>query len=98
MDGAGDPARTIAAGEFKNRCLALMDEVNETGQEILITKRGRPVSRLLPARKSVPIMWGRYKNVMRIVGDIISPVESPEAWDAIARPELVLDPPEELDG
>ena len=41
--------RTIPAGEFKNRCLALMDEVNETGEEIVITKHGKPVSRLVPA-------------------------------------------------
>lgn len=41
--------RTIPAGEFKARCLKLMDEVNETGVPIIITKRGRPVSRLVPA-------------------------------------------------
>ena len=45
----GPQARTIPAGEFKARCLKLMDEVNETGVPIIITKRGRPVSRLLPA-------------------------------------------------
>ena len=91
-EAAVNGVRTIAAGEFKNRCLALMDEVNETGQEILITKRGRPVSRLVPARKSTPVMRGRYRDVVKIVGDIMSPVEPPEAWDAIARPERVLDP------
>ncbi|MCY4367938.1 MAG: type II toxin-antitoxin system Phd/YefM family antitoxin, partial [bacterium] len=42
-------ARTIPAGEFKAKCLKLMDEVNETGVPIIITKRGRPVSRLVPA-------------------------------------------------
>lgn len=41
--------RTIPAGEFKAQCLRLMDEVNETGVPIIITKRGRPVSRLVPA-------------------------------------------------
>ena len=69
-----------------------MDEVNETGQEILITKHGRPVSRLVPARNSKPTMWGRYRDAVRIVGDVLSPVEAPDAWDAIARPERVLDP------
>lgn len=40
--------RTIPAGEFKARCLKLMDEVQETGVSIVVTKRGRPVSRLVP--------------------------------------------------
>ena len=65
--------RTIPAGKFKNRCLALMDEVNETGAEIIITKHGRPVSRLVPAERSAPEMWGRYREQVRIIGDIVSP-------------------------
>ena len=44
----GPPGRTIAAGEFKSKCLRLMDEVAETGVPIIVTKRGRPVSRLVP--------------------------------------------------
>ena len=77
---------TIPAGEFKNRCLALMDEVNETGTEILITKHGRPVSRLVPAVRSAPQMWGRYRDVVRISGDIVSPALPLDAWDAISDP------------
>ena len=44
-----DP-HVIPAGEFKARCLALLDEVNETGEELVITKRGRPVARVVPVR------------------------------------------------
>lgn len=40
--------RTIPAGEFKAKCLALMDEIEATGEEVVITKRGRPVARLAP--------------------------------------------------
>ena len=97
MEAEFNRVRTIAAGEFKHRCLELMDEVNETGQEILITKRGRPVSRLVPALKSTPVMRGRYRDVVKIVGDIMSPVEPPGAWDAVVRPERVLDPGGEHD-
>ena len=43
--------RTIKASEFKARCLKLMDEVAESGQEIVITKNGRPVSKLAPIRE-----------------------------------------------
>ena len=83
--------RTIPAGEFKNRCLALMDEVNETGEEIVITKHGKPVSRLVPAveRKSI---FGMYRDQIRITGDIMAPAVPLEDWEAISNPDRVLDP------
>ena len=84
--------RTIPAGEFKDRCLALMDEVNETGAEIVITKYGRAVSRLVPAERPAPRMWGRYRDQIRIVGDIISPAVPAGEWEAIGNPDRVLDP------
>ena len=40
--------RTIKASEFKAKCLKLIGEVAESGEEIVITKHGRPVSRLVP--------------------------------------------------
>ena len=83
--------RTIPAGEFKNRCLALMDEVNETGTEIVITKHGRPVSRLVPARRQAPQMWGRYRDQIRITGDIVAPAVAAEEWDAVGGPAATLD-------
>jgi prevent-host-death family protein len=45
---------TMSAGEFKARCLKVMDEVLETGMEIVITKRGRPVVRIVPATETQP--------------------------------------------
>lgn len=41
--------RTIPAGQFKAQCLAMLDEVAATGEEIVVTKRGRPVVRVLAA-------------------------------------------------
>ncbi len=41
---------TMSAGQFKARCLRVMDEVQETGMEIVITKRGRPVVRVVPVK------------------------------------------------
>ena len=83
--------RTIPAGEFKNRCLALMDEVSETGEEIVITKHGKPVSRLVPVRERKPLL-GMFKDEVKITGDIISPVVPAEEWEAISNPDRVLDP------
>ena len=40
--------KTIAAGEFKQKCLALIDQVAATGAPIVISKYGKPVARLMP--------------------------------------------------
>ena len=50
--------RTIPAGEFKAKCLALLDEVAATGQEIIVTKRGKPVARLVATRPLVGSLLG----------------------------------------
>lgn len=44
-------ARTVKASEFKALCLALMDEVAATGRPLVVTKRGKPVVRVTPARE-----------------------------------------------
>ena len=71
-------ARTIKASEFKARCLRLMDEVAETGEEIVITKHGRPVSRLVPYHQKPKMPFGRNLGNIRILGDIVSPM--PAEW------------------
>lgn len=74
-------SREVPAGEFKAHCLKLMDEVNETGTEIVITKRGKPVARLVPAASGRPSIYGCMKGTGRIVGDIVEPIE--QEWDAM---------------
>ena len=73
-----DGSRTIKASEFKATCLKLMDEVAETGEEIVITKNGRPVSRLVPFREKPELWFGRNRDVIQIKGDIVSPM--PAEW------------------
>ena len=70
--------RTIKASEFKAKCLKLMDEVAESGEEIVITKNGRPVSRLLPYREKSKMTFGRNRDNIRILGDIVEPM--PAEW------------------
>ena len=71
----------IPAGEFKAKCLKLMDEINESGGELVITKRGKPVAKLVPAdRPSKPQpLFGFMKGSVKIHGDIIGPF--PEEWE-----------------
>lgn len=67
--------RTVPAGEFKARCLALLDEVAETGRPVLVTKRGKPVARLVPVEAPPGLLHSVRKE-----RDLVSPIE--EKWDA----------------
>ena len=77
MDMAGG-TRTIKASEFKAKCLKLMDYVADGGGEIVITKNGRPVSRLVPYREPATSFFGADKGKIKILGDIVSPM--PAQW------------------
>ncbi|HVW10029.1 MAG TPA: type II toxin-antitoxin system prevent-host-death family antitoxin [Bryobacteraceae bacterium] len=74
--------RQIAAGEFKAKCLALLDEVQQKREEIVVTKRGKPVARIVPLEdeKKKRDTFGYMKGTGIILGDIISP--SGDIWDA----------------
>ena len=80
--------QTIKASEFKARCLMLMDEVAESGNQIVITKNGSPVSRLVPYRNKPKAPFGRDRDRIRILGDIIEPID-PE-WEAEANPDRTM--------
>lgn len=67
--------RVIPAGEFKARCLALLDEVAETGKPLLVTKRGKPVARLVPVEPPPALLGSVTKEK-----DLVSPIQ--EHWDA----------------
>ena len=60
--------------------MKLMDEVAESGEEIVITKNGRPVSRLLPYRQRPKTLFGRDRDKLLILGDIGEPIDVD--WDA----------------
>ena len=73
-------SRIIKASEFKAKCLKLMDEVADSGEEIVITKNGRPVSRLVPYREKPKSLFGIDKGRIKILGDIIEPLDL--EWEA----------------
>ena len=81
-EATGTPGpRTIKASEFKAKCLKLMDEVAESGEEIVITKHGRPVSRLAPYREKPKSWFGRDRDIIQIHGDITEPIDV--EWEAV---------------
>jgi prevent-host-death family protein len=73
--------KTIAAAEFKARCLSLMEDVRSTREPIVITKRGKPVAKLVPAEAPKKEFIGSLKGVFRIVGDLESPAVPTEDWE-----------------
>lgn len=68
-------SRCVPAGEFKARCLALLDEVSTTGRELVVTKRGRAVAKVVPVERPRPLLGS-----VRRERDIVSPVAG--KWDA----------------
>lgn len=67
--------QTVKASEFKAKCLHLMDLVNESGEEIIITKNGKPVSRLVPYRKYPASLFGLHKEKIQSHKDLIAPID-----------------------
>ena len=81
-NAAGKPngPRMVKASEFKARCLKLMDEVAENGEEIVITKNGKPVAKLTAFQDRPKTFFGVDKDRLEILGDIISPIDV--EWEA----------------
>ena len=73
--------KQMPAGEFKARCLAIMDQVQKTREPVLITKHGKPVAQLVPAPGSADDIFGYMKGKAKTVGDIVSPAFPLEDWD-----------------
>ena len=77
-----DPMKTMGAGAFKTHCLSVIDEVYDHHQEVVITKRGKPMARLVPLKQEKPeSILGFLKGKLKVVGDIVSPIVEPWEWD-----------------
>jgi len=83
------PMRSVPAGEFKAKCLAIMDEVQSRGEGIVITKRGKPVVRVVPLEEpektDKPSIFGFMRGMATIVGDIVESEYSDEEWERMAE-------------
>jgi prevent-host-death family protein len=72
--------KKMAAGAFKAKCLAVMDEVQSKRETVIITKRGKPVAKLVPVGAEKDEIFGFLAGQGRIVGDVVSPAFSLEEW------------------
>ncbi len=75
--------KAMPAAKFKAHCLRVMDRVQATGVPVLITKRGKPVAKLVPVDESRSEIFDSLKGKIEILGDIVSPVVPAEDWDAL---------------
>ena len=75
--------KTVTATEFRTHCGQLISEVQRTGNPLTITKRGQPVAKLVWVHPRRGKLFGCLKGMIKIVGDIESPVMPPEDWEAV---------------
>ena len=72
---------TIAAGEFKAKCLKLLDQVAAERKTLVITKHGKPVAQVVPAPAEEETLFGSMKGSVLYMGDIILPIDV--EWEAM---------------
>lgn len=72
--------RTMSAGEFKAKCLQVMEHVAATGESVVVTKRGKPVAQLGPVSRRPTTLRGFLKGRIKSGTDIVSPIDV--RWDA----------------
>ena len=74
---------SIAAAEFKAKCLAIIDRVHERGEAVTITKRGKVVARLVPAGDEDEKPWLRARGKLVRYDDPFRPVFNDDEFDAL---------------
>lgn len=79
---APDQAERVTAAEFKTHCLRLIEEVRQGNTEVVITRYGTPVAKLVPYTEDAVSIFGYLSGTVVSHGDLISPTG--EAWEADA--------------
>jgi prevent-host-death family protein len=75
--------RFLSATEFKAKCLACLDEIEQSGEPITVTRRGRPVAVLVPPKRAgLKSPRGSLAGKFRIDGDIVN-TNSAHLWNAV---------------
>jgi len=72
-------SKSVPATQFKIHCLALLEEVRETRQPLLVTRHGKPVAEVIPYTPKDADRANPLKGSIVYQGDLIEPI--PEQWD-----------------
>ncbi|GEM_PF-775903 len=78
--------KQMRASAFKARCLKVMNEVQATGEPVIVTKRGKPVVKVIPVGAEKDDIFGFMAGEFKIVGDIESPVVPLKDWKIMMTP------------
>jgi prevent-host-death family protein len=77
--------RYVDAVEFKSNCLRLIDEAAQQRRPIIVTKRGKPIAKLVPVEEKVSVdLFGYMAGTVKICGDIVNPIDDVE-WTGDAE-------------
>jgi len=79
---ASYPILEVKAGVFKDTCLQLLDRVEAHEIQLLVTKHGTPVAKVVPPDAASGSGFGFMRGTVRAYGDIVSP--DPESWGELA--------------
>jgi prevent-host-death family protein len=77
--------KQIRASVFKARCLKIMNEIQSTGEPVIVTKRGAPVVKVVPAGSESAELFGFMSGEFTIAGDIESPVVPLKDWEVLKK-------------
>jgi len=77
--------KQMRASAFKARCLAVMDDIQATGEPVIVTKRGKPVVKVVPIKPENDDIFGFMAGEFEIVGDIESPVVPLSTWKIMKK-------------
>lgn len=72
----------INAAAFRANCFKILDEVNATHKEVVITKRGKPIAKIVHVaqqNEKDPLL-GSMEGLVETIGDLTKPVIDPDAW------------------
>ncbi len=73
--------KSVAEAEFEPKFIALIEEVVSSGDEVVVTKDGKPVAKLVPFETAfLPLTLDQLRDSVTILGDIVAPLDEP--WDA----------------
>ena len=72
--------KQMRASVFKARCLSVMNDIEATGEAVVVTKRGKPVVKVVPVKPENDDIFGSMAADVKIVGDIESPVVPLKQW------------------
>jgi prevent-host-death family protein len=72
----------IPIEELKTHCYKILDNAMDTDNNLIVTKRGKPIATIIPIKEKLPkkLLFGAMKNIAKINGDILNPIEI--EWDA----------------